>query len=103
MRRDTLVVIEDGTGAKVWAFNTTAVQQVDPIAAAEQCLLWLGRPRGGRKGQGMGRFDGGERWDGGQGHRQAGVSSATSGRWSDIRAHAVPRGTKVDTHRRPRT
>ena len=29
MRRDTLVVIEDGTGAKVWAFNTTAVQQVE--------------------------------------------------------------------------
>jgi hypothetical protein len=29
MRRDTLVVIEDGAGAKVWAFNTTAVQQVE--------------------------------------------------------------------------
>jgi hypothetical protein len=29
MRRDTLVLIEDGTGAKVWAFNTTAVQQVE--------------------------------------------------------------------------
>ncbi len=29
MRRDTLVVIEDGAGAKVWAFNTTAVNQVE--------------------------------------------------------------------------
>ena len=29
MRRDTLVLIEDGAGAKVWAFNTTAVQQVE--------------------------------------------------------------------------
>ncbi len=29
MRRDTLVVIEDGSGAKIWAFNTTAVSQVE--------------------------------------------------------------------------
>ena len=29
MRRDTLVLIEDGTGAKVWAFNAAAVQQVE--------------------------------------------------------------------------
>ena len=29
MRRDTLLLIEDGTGAKVWAFNTTAVSQVE--------------------------------------------------------------------------
>ena len=29
MRRDTIVVIEDGAGAKVWAFNTTAVSQVE--------------------------------------------------------------------------
>jgi len=29
MRRDTLVLIEDGTGAKIWAFNTAAVSQVE--------------------------------------------------------------------------
>ena len=29
MRRDTLVVIEDGAGAKVWGFNTSAVSQVE--------------------------------------------------------------------------
>ena len=29
MRRDTLLLIEDGTGAKVWAFNTSAVSQVE--------------------------------------------------------------------------
>jgi len=29
MRRDTLVMIENGPGAKVWAFNTTAVSQVE--------------------------------------------------------------------------
>jgi len=29
MRRDTLVLIEDGTGAKVWGFNTSAVSQVE--------------------------------------------------------------------------
>ena len=29
MRRDTLVLIEDGVGAKVWAFNTAAVSQVE--------------------------------------------------------------------------
>ena len=29
MRRDTLVLIENGTGAKVWAFNTAAVSQVE--------------------------------------------------------------------------
>lgn len=29
MRRDTLVVIEDGQGAKVWTFNSTAVDQVE--------------------------------------------------------------------------
>lgn len=29
MRRDTLVVIEDGLGARVWNFSTTAVDQVE--------------------------------------------------------------------------
>src|SRR5690349_16958728 len=29
MRRDTLLLIENGTGAKVWAFNTAAVTQVE--------------------------------------------------------------------------
>lgn len=29
MSRDTLVVIEDGVGARVWSFNTTAVDQIE--------------------------------------------------------------------------
>jgi hypothetical protein len=29
MRRDTVVVIEDGVGAKIWSFNTTAVDQIE--------------------------------------------------------------------------
>ncbi len=29
MRRDTVVVIEDGVGARVWSFNTTAVDQIE--------------------------------------------------------------------------
>ena len=29
MRRDTLLLIEDGTGARVWAFNTAAVSQLE--------------------------------------------------------------------------
>ena len=33
---------------------------------------------------------------------QAGSSSATSGRWSDMRAQAMPRGTIIVLHRRPR-
>ena len=31
------------------------------------------------------------------------ASSAISGRWSDMRAHATPRGTAVERHLRPRT
>ena len=33
---------------------------------------------------------------------QASSSSATSGRWSDMRAQLAPRGTEVDTQRKPR-
>jgi len=29
-------------------------------------------------------------------------SSATHGRWSDMRAHVLPRGTKADVQRKPR-
>ena len=29
MRRDTLVVIEDGVGARIWSFQTTAVDQIE--------------------------------------------------------------------------
>jgi hypothetical protein len=35
MRRDTLVVIEDGAGAKVWTFNSSAVDRVE-ISAGMQ-------------------------------------------------------------------
>jgi hypothetical protein len=35
MRRDTLVVIEEGTGAKVWTFNSSAVDRVE-ISAGMQ-------------------------------------------------------------------
>ena len=35
MRRDTLVVIEDGQGAKVWTFNSSAVDRVE-ISAGMQ-------------------------------------------------------------------
>ena len=70
-----------------------AAQQLDPVAAAEQraalrCMLAFGRA-GGRP-------------DGYQLPRHAAISSATIGRWSDMRAQLLPRGTKVDTQRRPR-
>src|SRR6185437_1098915 len=61
-----------------------ALDQGDPMAAEE-----------GSRGLGTRRRPGHAR-------DQVSSSSAMSGRWSYMRAHAVPRGTDVDTQRKPR-
>ena len=75
----------------------TTTQQPHGVAATED------RPRHHvpqlAERRSRGRFSPGRRIA--LGH-QSSCSSATSGRWSDMRAHALPRGTCRSTQRSPR-
>ena len=60
------------------------------FAALEQRQLMVGAQRTGVHSPIIGE------------RRHSSASSATSGKWSDMRAQAAPRGTEVDRQRRPR-
>jgi hypothetical protein len=89
------VVVEDvggqpdlGGGQRPWPRTwreqlVAALQQLDPVAAHQ-----AGRGHVLMGGRHVGRAQGPS--------PQAGSSSATSGRWSDMRAQALPRGTMVE-------
>jgi hypothetical protein len=73
-----------------------ALQQRDTVAAHETRLRHAGQfAQGIAQGLGHGLLPG-------FGRLQAGCSSAISGRWSDMRAQARPRGTIVEVQARPR-